>query len=145
MAKALDRIRMVQRGEASPPPIADLIGFSLTDVEPGRAVVTLLAGPRHLNPMGTLHGGVLCDVADAAMGMAYAGTLDEGETFTTLELKINFLKPVRAGRLVATGRLVKGGHTVGLLECDVVDDKDRLVARASSTCMTLRGEQAAGR
>jgi uncharacterized protein (TIGR00369 family) len=145
MAKALDRIRMVQRGEAPPPPIADLIGFSLTDVEPGRAVVTLLAGPRHLNPMGTLHGGVLCDVADAAMGMAYAGTLDEGETFTTLELKINFLKPVRAGRLVATGRLVKGGHTVGLLECDVVDDKDRLVARASSTCMTLRGEQAAGR
>jgi uncharacterized protein (TIGR00369 family) len=136
---------MVQRGEAPPPPIADLIGFSLTDVEPGRAVVTLLAGPRHLNPMGTLHGGVLCDVADAAMGMAYAGTLDEGETFTTLELKINFLKPVRAGRLVATGRLVKGGHTVGLLECDVVDDKDRLVARASSTCMTLRGEQAAGR
>jgi uncharacterized protein (TIGR00369 family) len=145
MAKALDRIRMVQRGEAPPPPIADLIGFSLTDVEPGRAVVTLLAGPRHLNPMGTLHGGVLCDVADAAMGMAYAGTLDEGETFTTLELKINFLKPVRAGRLVATGRLVKGGHTVGLLECDVVDDKDRLVARASSTCMTLRGEQAAER
>jgi uncharacterized protein (TIGR00369 family) len=145
MAKALDRIRMVQRGEVPPPPIADLIGFSLTDVEPGRAVVTLLAGPRHLNPMGTLHGGVLCDVADAAMGIAYAGTLDEGETFTTLELKINFLKPVRAGRLVATGRLVKGGHTVGLLECDVVDDKDRLVARASSTCMTLRGEQAAGR
>lgn len=145
MAKTLDRIRMVQRGEAPPPPIADLIGFSLTDVEPGRAVVTLLVGPRHLNPMGTLHGGVLCDVADAAMGMAYAGALDEGETFTTLELKINFLKPVRAGRLVATGRLVKGGHTVGLLECDVVDDKDRLVARASSTCMTLRGEQAAGR
>lgn len=145
MAKALDRIRMVQRGEIPPPPIADLIGFSLTDVEPGRAVVTLEAGPRHLNPMGTLHGGVLCDVADAAMGIAYAGTLDEGETFTTLELKINFLKPVRAGRLVATSRLVKGGHTVGLLECDVVDDKDRLVARASSTCMTLRGEQAVGR
>ena len=145
MAKALDQLRMVQRGEAPPAPIADLIGFSLTDVEPGRAVVTLLASPRHLNPMGTLHGGVLCDVADAAMGIAYAGTLDEGETFTTLELKINFLKPVRAGRLIATGRLVKGGHTVGLLECDVVDEKDRLVARASSTCMTLRGEQAAGR
>jgi uncharacterized protein (TIGR00369 family) len=57
----------------------------------------------------------------------------------------NFLKPVRTGRLVATGRLVKGGRTVGLLECDVVDDKDHLVARASSTCMTLRGEQAEGR
>ena len=145
MAKALDFIRMVQRGDAAPPPIADLIGFTLTEVDPGRAVITFDAGPRHANPMGTLHGGVLCDIADAAMGIAYAASLDEGETFTTLELKINFLKPVRTGRLVATGRLVKGGRTVGLLECDVVDDKDRLVARASSTCMTLRGEQAEGR
>jgi uncharacterized protein (TIGR00369 family) len=145
MAKALDVIRKVQRGEAAPPPVADLIGFTLSEVDPGRAVITFDAGRRHANPMGTLHGGVLCDIADAAMGMAYAASLDEGETFTTLELKINFLKPVRTGRLVATGRLVKGGRTVGLLECDVVDEKDRLVARASSTCMTLRGEQAEGR
>jgi uncharacterized protein (TIGR00369 family) len=145
MAKALDFIRMVQRGEAAPPPVADLIGFTLTAVDPGHAVVTFDAGSRHANPMGTLHGGVLCDIADAAMGMAYTASLDEGETFTTLELKINFLKPVRTGRLVATGRLVKGGRTVGLVECDVVDDEDRLVARASSTCMTLRGGQAEGR
>jgi uncharacterized protein (TIGR00369 family) len=145
MAKAIDFIRMLQRGDAPPPPVARLIGFILTEVEPGRAVIALDADGRHANPMGTLHGGVLCDIADAAMGMAYAASLDEGETFTTLELKINFLKPVRTGRLIATGRLVKGGRSVGLLECDVVDDKDRLVARASSTCMTLRGEQAAGR
>jgi uncharacterized protein (TIGR00369 family) len=145
MSKPIDRIRMVQRGEAPPPPIARLIGFTLAEVEPGRAVIALDADGRHANPMGTLHGGVLCDVADAAMGMAYAATLDEGETFTTLELKINFLKPVRTGRLVATGRVVKGGRSVGLVECDVVDDKERLVARASSTCMTLRGEQAVGR
>jgi len=145
MSKAIDTIRKIQTGELPPPPVATLIGFTLTEVEPGRAVIEFQADRRHANPMGTLHGGVLCDIADAAMGIAYAATLDEDETFTTLELKINFLKPVRAGRLVATGRLVKGGHTVGLLECDVVDDKDRLVARASSTCMTLRGEQAAGR
>jgi uncharacterized protein (TIGR00369 family) len=145
MPKALDHIRMVQRGEAPPPPIADLIGFTLTAIEPGRAVVAFDAGPRHANPMGTVHGGILCDIADAAMGMAYAASLDDGETFTTLELKINFLKPVRTGRLTATGRLIKGGRTVGLLECDVTDDKDRLVARASSTFLTLRGEQAVGR
>jgi uncharacterized protein (TIGR00369 family) len=145
MTKALDLVRKVQRGEAAPPPIATLIGFTLTEVDPGRAVVALEAEGRHANPMGTVHGGILCDVADAAMGIAYSTTLDEGETFTTLVLKINFLMAVRAGRLVATGRLVKGGHTVGLLECDVVDDKERLVARASSTCMTLRGEQAVGR
>jgi uncharacterized protein (TIGR00369 family) len=108
-------------------------------------VIEFVAEARHANPMGTLHGGILCDIADAAMGMAFASTLDEGETFTTLELKINFLKPVRTGRLVATGRIVKGGRTIGLVECDVVDEKERLVARASSTCMTLRGEEAKGR
>jgi uncharacterized protein (TIGR00369 family) len=141
----LDLIQMTQRGELPPPPIAELIGFRLSSVELGRVVVEMDAAPRHANPMGTVHGGVLCDLADAAMGMAYASSLDEGETFTTLELKINFLKPVWTGRLVATGRLVKGGRTVGLTECDVVDDKDQLVARASSTCMTLRGEAAEGR
>jgi uncharacterized protein (TIGR00369 family) len=145
MPTALDRLRLVQRGELPPPPVADLIGFTLAAVDPGRAVVELEAGPRHANPMGTVHGGVLCDIADAAMGIAYASGLDDGETFTTLELKINFLKPVRAGKLVATGRVVKAGRTIGLVECDVADDKERLVARATSTCMTLRGDQAVGR
>ena len=145
MPKAIDFIRMVQRGEAPPPPVAQLIGFTLTEVEPGRAVITFDADGRHANPLGTLHGGVLCDIADAAMGMAYAATLDEGETFTTLELKINFLKPVWTGRLTAVGRVVKSGRTVGLAECDVTDDKDRLVARASCTCMTLRESAAIGR
>jgi uncharacterized protein (TIGR00369 family) len=141
----LDGIQKALRGEAPPPPIARLIGFTLVAAEPGRAVVELEAGPQHANPMGTLHGGVLCDVADAAMGMAYAATLDEGETFTTLELKINFLRPVWTGKLTATGRVVQGGRTVGLVECDIVDDQKRLVARVSSTCLTLRGKRAEGR
>ena len=145
MARMLDLIQKVHRGELPPPPVASLIGFELTAIEPGRAVIELVAEARHANPMGTVHGGILCDIADAAMGMAFASTLDEGETFTTLELKINFLKPVWTGRLVATGRVVKGGRTIGLVECDVVDEKERLVARASSTCMTLRGEEAKGR
>ena len=145
MPRMLDLIEQVRRGELPPPPVASLIGSVLTTVEPGRAVVELEAEPRHANPMGTVHGGILCDVADAAMGMAYASALDEGETFATLELKINFLKPVWTGKLAATGRVVKGGRTVGLVECDVVDAKDRLVARATSTCMTLRGDEARGR
>jgi len=145
MPKMLDLIRRVARGEMPAPPVATLIGFTLAAVEPGRAVVQLDVDDRHHNPMGTLHGGILCDIADAAMGMAYAATLDEGETFTTLDLQIHFLKPVWTGTLTATGRVVKGGRTVGLVECDVRDDRARLVARATSTCMTLRGEQAAGR
>jgi len=145
MSRMLDAIQMIARGELPPPPVATLIGFTLVSGEPGRAVIELEADSRHANPMGTLHGGILCDVADAAMGMAYAATLDEGETFTTLEIKVNFLRPVWTGTLTATGRVVQAGRSVGLVECDVHDHKERLVARATSTCMTLRGEQAAGR
>ena len=145
MPAMLDLIQKVARGEAPGPPVAALIGFTMREVERGRAVIDFEADERHANPMGTVHGGILCDVADAAMGMAYASTLGEGETFTTLELKINFLKPVWTGKLVATGHVVKGGRTVGLVECDITDGDEQLVARASSTCMTLRGMQAAGR
>lgn len=145
MDRMLDGLRRMMRGEAPLPPIASLIGFTIAAVEPGRAVLEFEATERHTNPMGTLHGGVLCDVADAAMGIAYASLLGEGESFTTLELKINFLKPVWKARLRAEGRVVKAGRTVGLVECDVRDDGEDLVARATSTCLTLRGEQARGR
>jgi uncharacterized protein (TIGR00369 family) len=122
-----------------------LIGFRLTAIEPGEAIIEFEAGDAHANPMGTLHGGVLCDVADAAMGCAFAATLDEGESFTTLELKINFLKPIWNARLKATGKVVKRGRVIGLVECDVTDEGGSMVARASSTCMVLRGQQAQGR
>jgi uncharacterized protein (TIGR00369 family) len=145
MATMFERVQAMLRREAPDPPVAELIGFHLVEVEPGRAVFEMEAGPRHANPMGTLHGGILCDIADAAMGIAYASTLHEGESFTTLELKINFLKPVWKARLRAEGHLVKRGKTVGLVECDVRDETGSLVARASSTCLTLSGKQAAGR
>ena len=71
-----------------------LIGFEAKHIADGRAIVTLAAGPQHANPMETLHGGILCDVADAAMDMAFASTLGSDESFTTIELKINFFRPV---------------------------------------------------
>src|SRR5246500_4540904 len=108
------------------PPGSELIGFEVAEASEGRVVVVLEAGTRHFNPMGTVHGGILCDVADAAMGIAYASTLGEGETFTTLELKINYLKPVWQARLRAEGRVVKGGKTVGLVECDITDETGSL-------------------
>ncbi len=145
MARMLDHIERVLQGDAPPPPIARLIGFNLTSVKPGEAVIEFQSTEAHANPMGTLHGGVLCDIADAAMGLAYAANLGEDESFTTLELKINFLKPIWKARLLAVARVIKQGRTIGLVECDVTDEKGSLVARATSTCMTLRGEQGKGR
>src|SRR5262245_49235310 len=145
MNRLLERTEAIIRGEAPPDPIAKLIGFKLISVSPGKAVVELETTEAHGNPMGTLHGGVLCDIADAAMGIAFAAALGEDESFTTLELKINFLKPIWRAKLIATGRVVKHGRTVGLIECDVTDEQGSLVARASSTCLILRGEQAQGR
>jgi uncharacterized protein (TIGR00369 family) len=132
-------------GEAPPAPIACLLGLRVVTAQEGEAVFEMDVDERHWNPMGTLHGGVLCDIADAAMGFAYATRIEEGETFTTIELKINYLRPVWKARLRAAARIVKKGRTVGLVECDVTDDQQRLVARASSTCMTLAGEKARGR
>ena len=145
MATRLEIMRQVIAGEAPPPPVAALIGIRMVAIEPGRSRFELDADERHHNPMGTLHGGILCDIADVAMGSSYAATLDEGESFTTLELKINFLRPVTAARLAADAIVVQRGRTLGMTECAITDDQGRLIAKASSTCLTLRGEQARGR
>ena len=124
-----------------PPPVSRLIGFVLKSIEPGHAIFEMEADERHHNPMGTLHGGIYCDIADAAMGYAYAATLAEGETFTTIELKINFLRAVRKTTLTAEARVVKAGSTLGYVECEVKDETGKLVARAASTCMKLRQDR----
>ncbi len=144
MARLIDRFNAVLRGERTVP-VGALIGFRPTVIRRGEAVFELEAGPQHANPMGTLHGGVICDIADAAMGTAYASILDENESFTTLELKVNFLRPFWSGKLVATARVVQAGRTIGLAECDVTDPEGRLIARVMSTCMTLRGDTREGR
>ncbi|MWG35330.1 PaaI family thioesterase [Halomarina oriensis] len=138
-------LSVADREDAPRPPIGALVGFDIESVGDGESHLSFQAGPEHANPMGTLHGGVLCDVGDAAMGTAYASTLGPEESFTTLELKVNYLRPVWDDRLTATGRVVSGGRTVGLVECEIHDEEERLVAKLSSTCLTLRGEQASGR
>jgi uncharacterized protein (TIGR00369 family) len=144
MTTMLELGQKMLRGERTPPPIARLVGFVMKSVEPGHAVFEMEAAERHHNPMGTLHGGIYCDLADAAMGFAYASTLAEGETFTTIELKINFLRAVRKATLTAEARVVKAGNAVGYVECDVKDHAGKLVARAASTCMKLKLEGKSG-
>ena len=134
-----------ERAKANNVAVARLIGFEAKDVADGHATVTLSAGPQHANPMGTLHGGILCDIADAAMGLAFASTLAPEESLTTVELKINFFRPVWQARLKAQGTVVQRGQTMGYVECTITDEENRLVAKAASTCMVLRGQKAAGR
>jgi len=143
--KHLDQLRALVRGEVEAPPVAKLVGFDFVSIDLGRSVFELQAGRQHANPMGTLHGGILCDLADAAMGTAMASTLEDDESFTSLDLTVKFLKPVWNARLRASAQLVKRTRSLGLLECEVTDDKGSLVARVYSTCMVLRGEDAKGR
>ena len=134
-----------ERAKANDVPVARLIGFEAEKIGEGRAAVVLAAGPQHANPMGTLHGGILCDIADAAMGMAFASTLAPDESFTTVELKINFFRPVWQAQLRAEGVVVQRGRSIGYVECTITDEQRRVIARASSTCTVLRGDIAAGR
>lgn len=134
-----------------PPTAATLIGFEPVSVARGSAVFRLQVDrARHANPMGTLHGGIVCDVADAAMGFACASLLKVDESFTTVELKTNFFRPVFDGYIEARARVVNAGKTVVYLECDVVllaggGRDEKLVAKVASTCVVLRGEQTKGR
>ena len=126
-------------------PIADLIGFTVGEIGEGRAIGSFQSGPQHTNPMGTLHGGVLCDLADAAMGLAFASTLDEDESFTTMDLHIHFFRPVWKAQLRAEARVIQRGKTTGYVECDVQDENGKPVAKASSRCIVLSGDAAKGR
>jgi uncharacterized protein (TIGR00369 family) len=143
--RSIDVFREIVAGDREGPPVSKLIGFRMVEAEEGLVVFELDAGPQHASPLGTVHGGIICDVADAALGCAHASLLEDGETFTTLELKINFTKPVWEGLLTAVARVVKPGRTIGVVECRVTDAGGSLVAFGTSTCMTLRGAAASGR
>ena len=130
-----------------PPPVASTVGFEVVSVERGAAVFSLDVQQRkHGNPMGTVHGGILVDLADAAMGLACASLLDRGESFTTIELKINYFRPVINGRVDAHAKVVNASRTIVYLECDIVlAESGKLVAKTNSSCLLLRGERAEGR
>jgi len=145
MSAMLERIRKMIEGDKPIMPIAKLLGFSVRSVDLGEAVIEMDTTEHHFNASGTLHGGVLCTIADTAMGVAFATMLEEGEALTTLELKINFLKPVWKGKLLALAKVVKKGRMTGLIECDVLDEHGQLIARAGSTYMAISGDQAKNR
>ena len=129
-----------------PPAIAKTLGFKLSDVGSGTATMEMVADTeKHANPMGTIHGGVFCDMADAAIGTAHVTSLAEGESFTTIDLQINFFRPVWNGRIRAIAKPLHVGKHISRYVCDIVRDDDKLVAQVASTVMTLREDRALGR
>lgn len=127
-------VRGWQTGDFPPPPIATLIGFELKRAAEGQSQVQLTAGQNHHNPMGYVHGGIFCDIADAAMGTALASLMETGETFSTATLSIQYISPVQEGRLVAEARVIRRGKTIAHVECDIRDESGAHIAKAWSTC-----------
>jgi uncharacterized protein (TIGR00369 family) len=122
---------------AKPDGWMETLGARIAESEPGRVVLELEAGPQHRHGGGVVQGGVITQIADAAMGMSLATLQEDGLWNTTIELKINFIRPVVSGRIRAVGRVIEMRQTLLFSEADVIDERGRLVARASSTCMPV--------
>lgn len=121
---------------ATPP--EKLLGFTVKSLEYGHCVIEFTPTAQHANPMGIAHGGILSAVADEAMAMAYLATLREGELFSTLEMKINFLQAVRGETLTFDAKILRKKGSVGLAECRITDQEGNLVAFATSGLMTRK-------
>ncbi|MDR3529546.1 MAG: PaaI family thioesterase [Rhodopila sp.] len=133
----LDLMRGLQDGSVPGAPIAALIGMSIAEVDHGRIVMRLTPAEFHYNPIGVMHGGVLATLLDSVMGCAVHSTLPKGRAYTTLEIKVNYVRAVTndSGELSAEGKVVHGGRRSAVAEAKVTDGKGRLCATASTTCM----------
>jgi len=114
------------------------LGIKVDRLSGGEAKLSMEVDKRFHNPMGTLHGGIMTDLADACMGLATMSTLRGGETFTTLELKMNFLRPVYQGKIVCEAKVLHRGRTIALAEAAVKNSEGKEVARGVATQMILR-------
>jgi uncharacterized protein (TIGR00369 family) len=115
----------------------ETVGARIAEVDEGRVVVEIDADAKHRHEGGVVQGGIITQIADAAMGMSLLTLQPEDQGNTTIELKINFIRPVVEGRLRAVGRVVEMKRTLGFTEAEVLDDEGRLIAHASSTCLAI--------
>jgi uncharacterized protein (TIGR00369 family) len=136
----IDIMRAFLRGELTDPPFCELMRTRLVEIEPGRAVFEFVPDESMYNPLGCVQGGVVTGVLDASMGRALHATLPAGVTYTTLELKVNFVRPVNlaTGVTRAVGTVLHGGGTVATTEARLEDRAGVLYAHATSTLMVLR-------
>ncbi|MFC8259298.1 PaaI family thioesterase [Streptomyces sp. NPDC057291] len=133
----LEFVREIATGRLPGPPIAATLDFTLDEAEHGRVVFSLVPGEEHYNPIGSVHGGVYATLLDSAAGCAVQSTLPPGMGYTSLDLTVKFLRPVTVdtGRIRAVGTVISSGRRTALAEARLLDEKDRLLAHATSTCM----------
>ena len=137
----LDYMRALIAGDFPPPPIAELMGFTLVAVDEGYALFRGEPGEQHLNPIGTVHGGFAATLLDSALGCAVHTTLPAGVGYSTLELAVNLVRGITpaTGAVLAEGRVIHAGRRTATAEARLTaEDGGALLAHAKTTCMILR-------
>jgi uncharacterized protein (TIGR00369 family) len=135
----IEFLRAIRDGRLPGPPIAQLLGFSLAEVDPGYAVFECVPGERHYNPIGVVHGGLAMTLLDSCMGCCVQSAMPAGSGYTTLEAKTNLVRAITSatGKLRAIGKLVHAGKRVATAEGRLEDEAGKLYAHASTTCIVL--------
>lgn len=135
----IEFLRALAAGRLAPAPIARLMGIELDEVAEGMAVFAVVPGEHHYNLMGAAHGGLAATLLDSAMGCAVHTMLQLGQFYTTLEIKVNYVRPLRhdGGRVRAVGTVIHVGARTATAEGRVVDEDGRLYAHGTTTCMLL--------
>ena len=138
----LEFMEKMIKAELPFPPLLHTLDFKLISIQPGRAEFTFQPQEFHYNPLGSVHGGVITAVLDSAMGCTLHSVLPLGTGYTTIEIKVNFLKSIsiKTGLMRATGVIINQGNRTALVESRLIDENGKLYAYATSTCMIIKSE-----
>ena len=133
-------LRSIVEGKMPTPPIGILLDFSLEQIEPGRAVFIVKPAEQHYNPIGAVQGGLAAAVLDAAMGCAIQSTLPAGVGYTTVELHLNYIRPITndTGPLTGIGKIIHSGRRIATAEGHLTDTSGKLYAHSTTTCMIFQ-------
>jgi len=136
----LDYLKAMQEGRIPPPPIAMLIDMRIVEVSEGRVVFAAQPAEFHYNPLGAVHGGLAATLLDSALGCAIHSTLPAGTSFTTLEIKVNYLRPMtrETGLVYSEGKVIHVGGRIATAEGRITDADGKLYAHGTTTCIILR-------
>jgi uncharacterized protein (TIGR00369 family) len=140
----LEFLQRIVSGQLSPPPFAALLDFDLVEVSEGGATFAVNPAEYHYNPIGVVHGGLAATLLDSAMGCAVHSMLPAGAGYTTLEIKVNFIRAMTAetGRVRCEAKIVHSGARTATAEGRIVDEAGKLYAHGTTTCLILRDEKA---